>query len=242
MDQYENLSARRAGVMAERFPRIARVWATWLPMAGVGIFIALYLYAASLYPGGTSLDHQIRGYSHMSNYWCDLLDEVSYSGDINRGRPFAMLATIILPLSLVPLWLQVPLLFHGGSLSRRIVRVAGPASMVLSTLVFTSMHDLVINLASIIGFVAFVVTVLSLAIKGCTALVCIALFPISLGLANYVMWQTGSLLWAMPLVQKVAYSSFFLWIAAVSHAILHTLTADTELEADHNPSTEGRRR
>lgn len=135
----------------------------WVPLAGVVSFLICYLAAASLYPGGTRADHGTRGYSHLSNYWCDLLDHVSYSGDINAGRPFAVLATIVLPLSLIPLWVQAPLLFPEESSSRRIVRVTGPAAMVTSALVFTSLHDLAINVASVLGFTGFVATMLGLA-------------------------------------------------------------------------------
>ena len=197
-----------------------RVLAAWLPVAGIGAFIALYFYAASIYPGGTRLNHQIRGYSHLSNYWCDLLDSVSYSGNINRGRPFAIFATIILPLSLVPFWLQVTLLFQNRSVWRSIVRIAGPASMLLSTLIFTSNHDLVINIASVLGFVAFMATMLGLAGMKRAVLVTLALVPAGLALANYIMWQTGLFLNAMPMIQKAAYASFFIWIIAGSCVIL----------------------
>lgn len=209
-----------------------QVLTAWLPVAGIGAFIALYFYASSLYPGGTRLNHQIRGYSHLSNYWCDLLDRVSYSGDINRGRPFAVFATIILPLSLVPFWLQVTLLFQNRSVWRPIVRIAGPASMLLSTLVFTANHDLVINIASVLGFVAFMATMLGLAGMKRAALVTLAQVPAGLALANYIMWQAGLFLKAMPMIQKAAYSSFFIWIIAGSCAILQEVAGGSEWPED----------
>jgi len=203
------------------------VWFTWLPVIGIGAFIVLYLCAASMYPGGTRLDHHTRGYSHISNYWCDLLDNVSYSGRINRGRPFAILATIILPISLVPLWFQIQLLFCDGCIARWVVRIAGPASMMFSTLVFMPVHDLVINLASILGLVAFAATMQGLVGMRRITLVGIALVPTGLGIANYIMWQSGSYLSAMPIVQKASFVSFFIWIVAASWAISCELVADT---------------
>ena len=191
----------------------------WVPVAGVVASVMCYLYAASLYPGGTRADHTTRGYSHMSNYWCDLLDQVSYSGDVNAGRPFAVLATIVLPLSLIPLWIRAPLLFPEESSSRRIVRVTGPAAMVLSALVFTSLHDLVINVASVLGFICFVATTLGLARSRRLALAGLGLIPLGLGLVNWVMWQTGWLLEAMPAIQKMAYASFFAWVVATNRTI-----------------------
>jgi hypothetical protein len=69
--------------MIVRILHKARLVASWSPVAAVGAFIALYWQAASMYPGGTREHHETRGYSHLSNYWCDRLDHVSYSGSTN---------------------------------------------------------------------------------------------------------------------------------------------------------------
>lgn len=209
----------------------------WLPVAGVIAFVTCYFYAASLYPGGTRADHATRGYSHWSNYWCDLLDRVSYSGDVNAGRPFAVLATIVLPLSLMPLWIQAPLLFPEEPLARRIVRATGPAAMVLSALVFTSLHDLAINVASVLGFICFVATTLGLARSRRLALVGLGLIPLGLGLVNWVMWQTGWLLGAMPAIQKMSYVSFFSWVLATNRAIGRFVAASGNEGVPGNPRT-----
>lgn len=176
-----------------------------------------------MYPGGTRFDPLTRGYSHLSNYWCDLLDRVSYGGDINHARPFAILATIVLPMSLVPLWLQVSVLFRNASASMWIVRVAGPAAMVCAALIFTPMHNFVINLASVLGLTVFLVTTLSLDRSRYRALVVVAVVALSLAILNWGMWQTGTFLEAMPMVQKMAYALFFLWIIGTSRAISYSL-------------------
>lgn len=200
-------------------PTPARAWVVWVALTGIGAFIALYFYAASVYPGGTRSDYRIQGFSHFSNYWCDLLEHVAFSGDTNPGRPFAILATVMLPLSLVPFWLQVPVLFRSGSVLQPLVRIAGPASMVFSTLIFSARHDLAINLASVFGFIAFTTTMLGLAAMRRAALVGISLVPLGLAAASYVMWQAGDFHGVMPMVQKMAFASFFIWIAAAGRTI-----------------------
>jgi hypothetical protein len=205
----------------------ARLAAVWLPVAGVAVFIMLYLCAASLYPGGTRADPHTHGYGHVSNYWCDLLDSSSYSGEPNRGRPFAVIGTVVLPLFLIPIWARVPVLFRAESRWRHLVQIAGAGSMVFSTLIFTSAHDLAINVASILGFLALGVTILNLASAGRTAIAGLALLFIALGSTNYFMWQTGRLLWAMPTVQKTAFVSFFAWVVVTSLAIRRALITDS---------------
>jgi hypothetical protein len=108
--------------------------------------------------------------------------------------------------------------------------------MVLSTLVFTSLHDLVINVASILGFVAVVTTILGLVGRKRRALVQVALLSMSLAMTNYLMWQTGSLLWMMPMVQKAAFTSFFFWIIATSHAVRRSIVDGLPLESAHRPA------
>ena len=46
-----------------------------------------------------------------------------------------------------------------------------------------------------------------------------------LGVANYLMWQTGKYLGLMPMVQKAAFASFFVWIVATTIAIRRMLRA-----------------
>lgn len=197
----------------------ARAWAAWLALAGIGAFIVLYFYAAALYPGGNRFDHRVQGFSHLANYWCDLLEQVAFSGSTNPGRPFAILATVLLPLSLVPFWIQVPVLFRPSSVLQPLVRIAGPAAMMFSILVFSARHDLAINIASVFGFIALTSTLLGLVSMRRAALAALTLVPLGLAGVSYLMWQTGDFPGVMPVVQKMAFAAFFLWIAAASRAI-----------------------
>src|SRR5689334_15897645 len=112
-----------------------------LPYFGIFTFLGLYVYACSLYPGGTKFDQSTLGYSQLGNFWCDLLDTVSYSGKQNPGRPFALAATLILPFSLIFFWYYVPTLFKGAAFKKRVVQVTGCLSMALAIFIFTPVHD-----------------------------------------------------------------------------------------------------
>jgi hypothetical protein len=188
----------------------------WIPVLGVLLFLALYFIAASLYPGGTRTDHATRGYGHLSNYWCDLLDRVSYSGLPNPGYPFALIGTVVLPLSLISFWVRLPHLFRATVISGRIVAIAGPLAMLAATLIFTAWHDLTIRIAVGLGFSAFISAELGLARSERPGLALLGLFPLALGLTNFAMWQSGELLVIMPAVQKAAYASFFVWVVVCS--------------------------
>jgi len=192
--------------------------AAGIPILGVAVFVTLYFVAASLYPGGTRADPTTRGYGHFANYWCDLLDRVSYSGLANPGYGYARLATLVLPLSLIAFWLSLPRLFPDQAWAARIVAGAGTPAMVAATLVFTAWHDLVIRVAGALGFSAFFAAELALVRTGRRGLAAFGFVALGLGLANFFRWQNGWQLASMPTVQKAAYASFFGWVIACSLA------------------------
>jgi len=176
----------------------------------------LYFLAASLYPGGTRVDRATLGYAHFSNYWCDLLDAVSYSGSPNPGRPYALVATVALPLTLIPFCFRLARLARGRE--RWFIRGAGSLAMLLATLIFTRLHDLAINLAGPLGFCAFALALRGLLRKGFRRLLLLAGAALALSLLNYLMWQTRSLLFLMPLAQKLAYAALLSWVVATTFA------------------------
>ena len=85
------------------------------PLAGIFLFLILYIIAAWLYPGGSKVDPQASGFSVLHNYWCDLFDVVAYNGSANPSRPIALIAMIILTGSFALLWYVLPRLFTVSS-------------------------------------------------------------------------------------------------------------------------------
>jgi hypothetical protein len=190
-----------------------------VPIFGIALFVIFYFCAASLYPGGTRLDPSSPGYSHAHNFWCDLLDATSYSGAANRGRPFALTATVVLPLSLIPFWLFVPTLFRASRATCLAVSTTGIASMLIAALLPIA-HDSALN-----GACAF------LAVASATSLVCLfqsrelgllglAAIALAVSTVNFVMWKTGYRLDVMPMVQKTATLLSLSWILATSVRII----------------------
>jgi hypothetical protein len=212
--------------------RLARWCETWIPPLGVALFVLLYFVAASLYPGGTRSDRTTVGYAHLSNYWCDLLDAVSYSGKANPGRPYAVVATVALPLTLIPFCFRLARLARGGE--RWVIGAAGSLAMLLATLIFTPLHDLAINLAAPLGFCAFVLGLRGLTRAGHRRLVLLAGVALALSTLNYLMWQTRWLLWLMPVVQKLAYLALLSWVIATTFST-STQTREPPLSSVCNP-------
>ena len=60
------------------------------------LFILLFIYAASLYPGGSQFDSNAAGFSWKHNYWCNLMNDIAENGMQNPARYYAISANAIL--------------------------------------------------------------------------------------------------------------------------------------------------
>src|SRR5829696_8591889 len=76
------------------------------PLAGIMLFVILYIFAAILYPGGSQADKRSIGFSWLNNYWCNLVNEKAINGQVNIAQPLAIFAMFILGLSLAVFWYQ----------------------------------------------------------------------------------------------------------------------------------------
>jgi len=195
--------------------RSSTYW-TLLPVAGTILFIILYVAATFFYPGGSQHDPQADGFSWLHNYWCNLLNEYAINGQLNQGRYFAFAAMFVLIVALISFWWIFPLL---AGLSIKIIwlmRASGCLSMLTSVFLFTGYHDEVINMAGVFGLVAIGITYVGLHRLRWFWLFAWGLFNLLLiGLNNILYYGDGLLLY-LPVVQKISFLSFLLWISTIS--------------------------
>jgi len=191
---------------------------TWvlIPIFGSLLFILLYIIAALLYPGGSETDKTASGFSWTNNYWCNLLHENAINGQPNTGKPFAIIAMFILCLSLSIFWFAFPGHAGAGKYLRLTIQIPGIAGMLSSFLLLTDInHDLVINFASTLGFVATIGTLICLYQTKWHKLFVFGLFNIILvGLNNY-LYHTKGLMIYLPVVQKISFLSFLAWFCLI---------------------------
>lgn len=209
---------RAFGRLARHVAGAARRLSWFVPTASVITFVLLYVLAALLYPGGTRSDPARNGFSIVDNYWCDLLDATTYGGRANPARPMAIVATAILCAGLGTLWWAAPVLFAPGSRRAYVVRAAGIGSALLVPWIGSAFHDLAINVAGLLGVIAFLATMTARRVPRTASSLLAATGWCALALAavTYVVWQTGFGLRFLPLVQKVAFVAFLAWVALLS--------------------------
>ena len=204
----------------------------WLlvPVVGTVVFVILYIVAALLYPGGSQADKAAKGFSWLHNYWCNLLNDNAINGELNPAKPVAMAGMYALCITLSFFWLFFPLYVSIGKIAKRTIQVSGVLAMVIALFLFTSLHDVVTNLASGFGVVAVTGVFIALYKNKRYILFGFGIFNLLLvALNNYVYYTAGMLVY-LPVVQKISFASFLIWICSIAITLYRaTLSGAAEL-------------
>ena len=191
----------------------ARAYLRLLPLVSLGLFVLFYVLAAWHYPGGSWVEPGREGFSFRYNYLCDLLDTRAVGGALNTGRFWARASLAVLCAGLGYLWLYLPALAGGPSWNRSLMRFAALAAL-LSTLFLTAgTHDITVRVAGGFGGVALLSAITGFWQGGRRAAALFGAWCLAVFLLNYALYETGSCLRALPLIQKITFLSFIAWFA-----------------------------
>jgi len=191
-----------------------RIWIL-TPLIGNFLFIILYVIAAVFYPGGSNTDKTSTGYNLTENYWCNLLNEKAINGQLNTAKPVAVIAMIILCISLSSFWILFPVLTQLKKSTGLLIQVAGIISMLTAFLLLTNVdHDIAVNTSSSFGFIAMAATIMALRQLKWNKLFLFGLFNILLILLNNYLYHGGHMTY-LPIVQKFSFLSFLIWFSLI---------------------------
>lgn len=185
------------------------------PVAGIIIFICLYLLATLFYPGGSQFDKDSKWFSWAQNYWCNLLSENAINGQPNAARPIALAGMFILCTALISFWYIFPRNIKSSKAFTLTIQISGFLSMTIGMFIFTGLHDIVVNLATLAGIVAVVGTILGLRKLSWRTLFWLGIFNIFLVALNNILYYRQGLLFYLPVTQKFTFLFFLLWISLI---------------------------
>ena len=174
------------------------------------------MYASMLYPGGSQADLQSVGYDWINNYWCNLMNDQAMNGQPNPAKPFAVVAMVILCLSLLVFFIQFALVFEGGKIWGHIIKWNAILSMSFAMLMFTAYHDVMTMLSSIFGLFVVIGIIRAvyrsnLTIYKIGGFLCLVL----LGINNYIYYSLDGIV-VLPLVQKITFVVVLIWILGLN--------------------------
>lgn len=195
--------------------KVNRFWIL-TPVFGILLFGLLYITAALNYPGGSQIDQHSIGFSWVNNYWCNLLNEYAINGQHNAGRPIALTGMVILCFSLSLFWYLFPRYIHFSKFSRLVIQLSGTLSMMIAIFLFTNFHDAITYVASFIGLIAVAGTFIGLYKIKWFGLFWFGIFNMTLVVLNNYLYYTKGMLVYLPVVQKITFVSFLLWICWIN--------------------------
>jgi hypothetical protein len=186
------------------------------PLIGIISFIALYIVAAYLYPGGSNVNKTEKGFNLMTNYWCDLTGDLAKNGQPNLGQFYALIAITILCFSLMVFWFYLPELFKIKNKTSKVIQYSGIISMSITLFLFTSYHDTVINISGFFGVIAVILTLNELKKQGFNKLLGLGLVCFAMGSINYGIYQTQQFLFLLAIFQKLTFVLCLTWFGVIN--------------------------
>lgn len=190
----------------------------WLlvPIAGILLFLFLFVFAASRYPGGSQADLTHEGFDWVHNYWCNLMGKEAMNGEPNDAVRIAIPAFVVLCGSLALFFYHFSKQLARNSIWAKIIRIGGVLSMSAAALIATPWHDEMTIIASFFG--VFVVAGVIIGVSTShfrlykwTGIFCLFL----LGLNNYIYYTQHGLV-ILPVLQKLTFVIVLCWIVGLN--------------------------
>jgi hypothetical protein len=189
----------------------------YIPLLGIPSFILLYIIATFYYPGGSQADNNAIGFSWLHNYWCNLLNTTAINGQANPAKPIAISAMVLLCISLSAFWYAFPAHMRAKRSIQQTVRLSGVLTMAAASLLGVLEHDLALNIASLLGVAAVLGTLIILKKQNWPILFWYGMINVLLVGVNNLFYYQAGLLQYLPIVQKLTFASFLLWLWLITY-------------------------
>jgi hypothetical protein len=200
-----------------------------MPIVGTLLFVILYFISTLYYPGGSQIDKNSSGFSWTNNYWCNLLNDTAMNGLANPAKPIALTGMFVLCLTLSFFWFIFPRQIIISKNFRLAIQVSGILAMTIAFFLFTNInHDLVTNLASSFGAIAIIGTLIGLYKNKLFGLFKFGLLNILLVGLNNLCYYNTELVVYLPVIQKISFATFLVWICCIDIKLYQTQNSKTE--------------
>ena len=197
-----------------------------MTFAGLFCFVGLYIYAASLYPGGSQVNIHSSGFDWLNNYWCNLMNEKGMNGEPNQARSISIIATVLLCASIGIFFYQFARFFAQKRIWKVSIKYGGLLSMSTAVFIFTPFHDLLTFISSIFGLFALIGIIVEIYNSQLRWYKLLGMSCIVLLIANnYIYYTTQGIEW-LPLLQKVTFLLILIWIWGLNGIIRNYIKLD----------------
>lgn len=184
----------------------------YFPIFGLGLYIIVYTFAVSAYPGGSINYPDANGYSFFHNLLCDAMDPITQSGSINGARFMAIISHIILSLTMISFFYILPKIFPVKNRNTKLIAYFGVTTMTIFIFMYTEYHDLIVTITGVLGTIALIPLFIELKYfknKGLKKLVYLCY---TLSVIVFFIFETKIGLYYLPFLQKITFGVDACWV------------------------------
>ena len=183
----------------------------FLPTIGILLFIGIYIYASTLYPGGSQADLNSVGFDWSNNYWCNLMLDNGLNGIKNKAQPVAITGIIILCSSMIIFFFQFANHFEKNRIWKMMIKISGALAILTAHFIFSEYHDIMTTVLSISGTVVIIGMIRALHNNHLTFMTVMGICCILIIGLNNFFYYNEDLIQYGPLVQKGAFILILTW-------------------------------
>ena len=183
----------------------------FLPTIGILLFIGIYIYASTLYPGGSQADLNSVGFDWSNNYWCNLMLDDGLNGITNKAQPVAITGIIILCSSMIIFFFQFANHFEKNRIWKMMIKISGALAILSAPFIFSEYHDIMTTVLSISGTVVIIGMIRALHNNHLTFMTVMGICCILIIGLNNFFYYNEDLIQYGPLVQKGAFILILTW-------------------------------
>ncbi len=188
----------------------------FLPTIGIFLFVCIYIYASTLYPGGSRADINSMGFDWSNNHWCNLMSEYGLNGIQNKARPIAITGITILCSSMIMFFFQFANHFENNRNWKMIIKISGALAMLSATFIFTVYHDIMTTILSISGTLVIIGMIRALHKNHLPFFMVIGILcMVIIGINNFFYYNEDLTLYS-PIVQKIAFVLILSWTVGLN--------------------------
>ncbi len=188
----------------------------FLPTIGIFLFVCIYIYASTLYPGGSRADINSMGFDWGNNHWCNLMSEYGLNGIQNKARPIAITGITILCSSMIMFFFQFANHFENNRNWKMIIKISGALAMLSATFIFTVYHDIMTTILSISGTLVIIGMIRALYKNHLPFFMVIGILcMVIIGINNFFYYNEDLTLYS-PIVQKIAFVLILSWTVGLN--------------------------
>ena len=191
-----------------------------IPTFGILVFIGLYIYAASLYPGGSQANPNALGWDWGKNLWCNLMSENAINGLENPASLIARFAAAVLSTSLAVFYFLCAKFFVRNKTWKIVLKITGVLLMIAAVFIFSRYHDIMTTIISICGLIGISGILRALYLNKMTFFVVFGLVCLLVIGLNNLFYYNEKLNNYLPLVQHLDFALILSWTVWLNFRML----------------------